>query len=380
MTTAAIYCRISLDLEGRGLGVQRQESECRELAEKFGHDVGNVFVDNDLSAYTGKPRPAWDDLTSRIRLGEFDVLVAWHPDRLTRHPLQLEALVDLLEATKTIVLTVSAGEYDLGTATGRMCARVVGAVARHESERTSERLRSMARQHALTGAAWGRGRRAFGFEWNGVDHRLDEVKALRWAARQVLAGRTMVWIANRMPLPSVYGMGRWNPESLRRMLKAPRLVGLREYKGTVVATGNWKPVLDRATWDALRGLLVARQRPHAPPQRYLLSGLAVDSKGSLFYGRTTPDGIRRYDTNKTPDGHGCCIRADALDAIVVTALREQQRVPQATRRWIPDWDDLNLTQRRSTIREAFESILVLPSIDEQRTRRQVGDRVVITSR
>ena len=79
------------------------------------------------------------------RAGEFAHVIAWHPDRLTRHPLQLEALVDLLEATKTRVVTVSAGEYDLGTATGRMCARVVGAVARHESERIGERLRAKAR-------------------------------------------------------------------------------------------------------------------------------------------------------------------------------------------------------------------------------------------
>ncbi|MDQ1621846.1 MAG: hypothetical protein QOH19_264, partial [Actinomycetota bacterium] len=31
--TAFIYCRISNDKTGAGLGVQRQEEDCRELAE-----------------------------------------------------------------------------------------------------------------------------------------------------------------------------------------------------------------------------------------------------------------------------------------------------------------------------------------------------------
>ena len=62
------------------------------------------------------------------------------PRPLHPSPARLEDLVDLLERTKVKVLTVGAGEYDLATATGRMSARVVGAVARHESEHKSERV------------------------------------------------------------------------------------------------------------------------------------------------------------------------------------------------------------------------------------------------
>jgi DNA invertase Pin-like site-specific DNA recombinase len=37
--TAAIYCRISRDREGAGLGVQRQEEDCRQLAASLGWTV-----------------------------------------------------------------------------------------------------------------------------------------------------------------------------------------------------------------------------------------------------------------------------------------------------------------------------------------------------
>ena len=47
---AAIYARISRDREGAGLGVERQEADCRALAERLGWDVVAVYVDNDISA------------------------------------------------------------------------------------------------------------------------------------------------------------------------------------------------------------------------------------------------------------------------------------------------------------------------------------------
>ena len=50
--TAAIYCRISNDPEGRELGVERQEEDARLLAARLGLDVVKVFTDNDVSAST----------------------------------------------------------------------------------------------------------------------------------------------------------------------------------------------------------------------------------------------------------------------------------------------------------------------------------------
>ncbi|MGI8680626.1 MAG: recombinase family protein [Mycobacteriales bacterium] len=48
---AAIYCRLSQDRTGAGVVVDRQERECRQLAESLGWTVSKVYVDNDVSAY-----------------------------------------------------------------------------------------------------------------------------------------------------------------------------------------------------------------------------------------------------------------------------------------------------------------------------------------
>lgn len=374
---AAIYCRISKDIAGKGLGVQRQEAECRELADRLGLDVGGIFVDNDISAYRNARRPAWNELSDRIRIGEFRSLIAWHPDRLTRHPLQLEALVELLEVTGTRVYTVTAGEYDLGTATGRMCARVVGAVARHESEHKSERIRAQTRQEALAGKSRNLGTRPFGFEKGGIDHRPDEVKAIRKAVRQVFAGKTLKDIAAQMP-PGTRG-GPLRPPELKSTLLNPRMAGFRTYHGEIVAVAEWDPIIEPETWDALCRVLTEGSHKRSSYNRYLLTNVAVDYRGVYLHG-ATDHGRRGYGTDTNAEGRGIHICADALDAMVLAALRQQQyKYPNHPARRV-NWDELTLAQRQTLLRDSFESIMVYPPKSMRHCDRGPAMRVVITPR
>ena len=86
---AAVYVRISRDKEGAGLGVERQEADCRALAEQLGWTIVAVHTDNDLSAYSGKPRPGYAALLADLRAGTADAVVVWHTDRLHRRPVEL---------------------------------------------------------------------------------------------------------------------------------------------------------------------------------------------------------------------------------------------------------------------------------------------------
>ena len=68
---AVIYVRISRDKRrgslDEGLGVQDQEQQCRELVARLGYLVIKVFCDNDVSAYSGKPRPEYGSLRVQLR-------------------------------------------------------------------------------------------------------------------------------------------------------------------------------------------------------------------------------------------------------------------------------------------------------------------------
>ncbi len=91
-----------------------------------------------------------------VRGGLVDGIVAWHPDRLHRSPRELEDFLTLVEQHRLTIETVRAGAWDLSTPSGRMTARILGSVARGESEHKSDRVRRALEQHAELGRPHGR--------------------------------------------------------------------------------------------------------------------------------------------------------------------------------------------------------------------------------
>ena len=61
-----IYARISLDRRD-GEGAARQLADCRELAKSRGWTDIAEYVDNDISAYSGRRRPEYERLLDDLR-------------------------------------------------------------------------------------------------------------------------------------------------------------------------------------------------------------------------------------------------------------------------------------------------------------------------
>lgn len=322
---AAIYCRISRDRVGAGLGVARQEKECRALCERLGWDVAAVHTDNDLSAYSGKPRPGYRQLLSAIEAGDIDALVAWHGDRLHRSPAELETFIDIIEKHSTQIATVAAGAIDLATPSGRFAARALGAAARFESEHKAERHRAKHRQLAEQGLRSGGGTRPFGYSCSrsdgctlaGCQHDAGmttvpaEVALVEEAAGRILAGETLRGVCadwNARGATTVTGRP-WTTTVLRRVLTSPHTAGLRELHGTVVARGVWPAIIDDPTHHKLAAILLdpsRRVRELGRARRYLLTGLArcqlCDAK---LVARPRADKRRCYVCATGPGFNGC---------------------------------------------------------------------------
>jgi site-specific DNA recombinase len=274
----AIYTRISQDREGAGLGVERQEADCRALAEQLGWTIVAVHADNDLSAYSGKPRPGYEALLADLRAGTADAVICWHTDRLHRRPVELEDYIAVCEPRGVPTMTVKAGPIDLATPAGRMVARQLGAVGRYEVEHMVER-QQRARLQAATAGKWGGGRRPYGYAPDGVTVDQGEADLLRWAAGQVLAGRALnAIVADLNARGAGTSTGRpWRPTELRRVLVRPRNAGLAVHRGQVVGPAGWPPILDEDTWRGVCAVLEdpGRRTNTTVARRWLLSGLAV---------------------------------------------------------------------------------------------------------
>jgi site-specific DNA recombinase len=274
----APYTRISQDREGAGLGVERQEADCRALADQLGWEIVAVHADNDLSAYSGKPRPGYAALLADLRAGVADAVICWHTDRLHRRPVELEEYIAVCEPRNVPTQTVKAGPVDLATPSGRMVARQLGAVGRYEVEHMVER-QQRARLQAATSGRWGGGRRPFGYQADGVTVVEAEADALRWAAAQVLAGASLSGLAadlNRRGIRTATGRP-WRSTELRRALLRPRNAGLMQHRGQVVGEADWPAILEEDTWRGVRAVLSdpARRTNPGGARRWLLSGLAV---------------------------------------------------------------------------------------------------------
>lgn len=314
---AAIYCRISQDRDGTMLGVRRQESACRELADHKGWPVTEVYVDDDRSAYSGKSRPAYEAMLAALEAGERDAVIVLDHDRLTRHPAELEAFIELADRCG-VALANTSGDLDLATSDGRFRARILGAVARQESEKKSERLRRQREQAARAGRPHP-GPRAFGWKPGHTEHDDAEAALIRAAASDVLAGVSMRSIADRWNAEGITtARGRpWNVNRVRDVLTRPSNAGIRVHRGEAVGDGDWKPILDRATWERLAAAARQRARRGRPPTR-LLSGLAeCGICGGPMRTNVGKAGARIYACRRLPGTDSCgrlSIDADQADA------------------------------------------------------------------
>lgn len=326
---AGIYVRISEDVKGTGLGVARQEEDCRSLAEQRGWDVVAVWSDNDISAYSGKRRPGYEQLFDAMKNRDVDIVVAWHPDRLHRSTRELEDFIDLIEATQVCAITVKAGEYDLATASGRMTARVIGAVARGESEHKSERIRRKAEELAKAGKPAG-GKRMYGYELRDGDLVLiaEEAARIREAADRVLAGETLGsiwrdWVAREVP--TTHGKA-WSVNSIKRFLISGRIAGLREHHGEVVGPAEWEAIIAPEEHHRLRTILLdeSRQKYSRVGRRYLLTGLIFCGIcGEPLRSRRRGSGKPGYECAKKPGSRACGgigRMAEPIDAYVTEAV------------------------------------------------------------
>jgi DNA invertase Pin-like site-specific DNA recombinase len=325
---AAIYCRISLDRSGAALGVERQEQLCRKLAKERGWAVAEVYVDNDRSAYTGKPRPAYNRMLTDIENGLRDAVVCVDLDRLTRRPAELEAFMELADRSHVALANVS-GDTDLSTSDGRFKARIMGAVARQESERKGERVAREAEQAARRGVPRG-SRRPFGYEADRVTIREDEAALIKDAVERVLDGVTVPSIArdwNNRGLPSPQGAAHgWSAATVMGILRNPRIAGLRAYRGEVVAGGTWPAIVDRETFERLQAKIRRTARPGRSPRRLLTAIARCGRCGSpLWNSNRTDNGRRvsRYCCIKRPGAPGCgatTVVAERLDELITEAV------------------------------------------------------------
>lgn len=339
---AALYARISSDPSETRQGVERQLQDCRRLAQDLGWTVVGEYVDNDVSAYSGRTRPEYQRLLADIADGLVDGLIVWHQDRLHRRPVELEHFFTVIDAAGIAanVRTVT-GNSDFGTGDGIFTARLIGAVAAKESADKSRRIARKHEERAAQGVPHKGSTRPFGYEADFTTIRADEAQVLRDLAARFLAGESLRSLAewlNESGVERVHGGTGWLSNTVRGMLINPRYAGLMAHRGQVVGRGQWEAILDEDTHRRILVTIAAKKAAgRRAPQTYLLSGLLRCGKcGNRLYSSVRHEGTstganrqpvrstrRRYVCMSGPD-HGGCGRltavAEPVEELVTNAV------------------------------------------------------------
>ena len=294
---AAFYLRISLDSTGEGLAIARQRELCDEIARQRGWRVVGEYVDNSISASDArKNRPGYDALVRAYEAGEFDALVCYDMDRLTRQPRQMEDWIDAAEQRGLDLVTAN-GECDLQTDAGQTFARVRMAFARGEVKRKSARQKAAAKQRADLGRP-PLGVRPTGYTTKG-EVVPDEAELVRRIFKMFHSGESLRGIARTLTAEGLTSRSGspWNPSTVRDVLTNPRYAGRSIYRRhateadarkarragetveTPVATpGTWEALVSEDVFDAVQDRLADPRRVTnrvGTDRRHLGSGLYV---------------------------------------------------------------------------------------------------------
>jgi site-specific DNA recombinase len=358
-----VYARQSLDRDGQGHAVERQLDECRALAERLGLTVDAEYVDNDISATSGKARPSFKAMLD----SQPGAIIAWHQDRLLRLTRDLEQVISL----NVPVYTVTAGTLDLTTPAGRAVARTVAAWSQYEGEQKATRQIAANGQRAAKGK-WQFSNRPYGYRR--VDGAVQVVEAeadvLRDAYTRYIAGETYYSIVadlNARSIPTLGG-GTWTMPQLRDRLKNPAYAGIRMYRGEAVADGDWEPIISRAVWDEYQRARTSRKRPRTWSSRtkHLLSGLALCGVcGAAMlarpeYSRPGPDGTKRVTMTYQCTTSWCVSRnLSRVDAVVEAAIVDRLSQPDARDLLTPREDVQPLVAASDKLRERKDELAAL---------------------
>jgi len=383
----ALYARVSTSQQEKTDTIESQVEALQAYVAASDHTVlpEHIFLDNGVSG-SRLDRPALDRLRDQARLGDFEAVIMLSPDRLARsYPHQWL----LLEEFKKYTCRVIFMENPFGDSPhGQLLAQMQGMIAEYERSQIADRTRRGRLHKARKAEFLPWAYRAYGYRYlpkhAGLPPRVEihpeqaEVvrDMFRWLIQEQLTTRQIVKRLNTLKIPTRTGQNPvWHVASVRCMLSNPIYTGQGYYNRTKSGvprketrrkfhprTDNyareprppeeWVPITAPAlistetfakAQEQLKQNQAKARRAYQPTsQRYLLRTLVRCGQCQLHMQAARQLSVcKRYEylyyccAGKDPLTVGrverCTsrrVRADRLDALVWTLVRELLQDPQ----------------------------------------------------
>ncbi len=267
MRRAALYARVSTELQEKEQTIQSQLAAITRYADKNGlhHSPALTYADD---GYTGTrlDRPGLDELRDHAREGRFDVVVVLCPDRLARRYAYQVLLLEELKRTGVEVLFCERPIDD--SPDDQLLLQIQGAMAEYERAKILERCRRgrlhRARRGELTPPAVPYGytyaARKYGGDGQIRIHEEEGAMVRQIFAWYVDEGATLYSLRQKLaasPWKMRRGKSRWCSATIRQILLCEWYIG-RAYSNRRVTQ-----LQDRPEQDGRPRRIVHTERPQS---------------------------------------------------------------------------------------------------------------------
>lgn len=240
---AVLYVRVSThwQIDKDSLPVQRKELEnyCRYV---LGIDDFVIMEDAGYSA-KNTDRPAYQEMMTRIRTGEFTHLLVWKIDRISRNMLDF---VNMYQELKDLgVVFVSKNEqFDTSTAIGEAMLKITLVFAEMERNVTSERVSDIMLSRADSGK-WNGGRSPYGYVITDGEYSIveDEAAIVKRIFSMYEIGESLLRIARTLNAQGVRTRrgAEWSATTIWTIVDNPVYCGTYRYnlRNESKGSGEW---------------------------------------------------------------------------------------------------------------------------------------------
>lgn len=254
----------------------QQEHECRLYCERQGFDVAGVFVDKGESAKTAD-RPEFQRMVSFCNSHDVTAAVVWKLDRFSRSSYDHAVFQAVLAKAGVEVQSVTEPLSD--SPAGKLLQTMLAGIAQFDNDVRAERSRSGMKAIAQAGG-W--------TQKAPVGYVLTRVNGLPVLAPHPVEAQHIAELFGRVADGSllVRDAGEWltprigrpmRPNTVHKILRSPVYLGYISNKLTdnKPIQAAFKGLIDQATWDCVRGVLVAggQIRSERPTDAFPLRGV-----------------------------------------------------------------------------------------------------------
>ena len=258
-----LYARKSTDEPDRQmLSIEAQVTELREFARKERLTIVEQFTESRTARKPG--RPIFNAMMDRVAKGEVDALLAWHPDRLGRNPLDGGRLIHALDSEALSTLKFPTFWFE-NTPQGRFMLAVSFGQAKLYVDDLSVNIRRGIRQKLRRGEFPGKPPVGYANEPRLRTIVIDDHKAplVRRMFEEFATGKfTVKQLRDRVTSWGLLSTRGQRPalSKLYKTLANPFYIGLFRYNGEL-HDGSHERLIPQELFDQVQAILRRRSVP-----------------------------------------------------------------------------------------------------------------------